>query len=137
MNMPMLKEGADWPGRAIAGVVGIIASGIVAIMVNGYNSQGATIANQQRERENAIEASVRADELTIAELKISAANTATEVSRTEGSVAAIESTLQGLKSASDAHTNTLDTIKDQFSDIQKKFAEWDNVWRPLRTPGGH
>ena len=51
MNMPMLKEGADWPGRAIAGVVGIIASGIVAIMVNGYNSQGANIANQQRERD--------------------------------------------------------------------------------------
>lgn len=137
MNMPVFTEGADWQGKAIAGFIGALASGIIALMISGYNSQGNSLATQARDRDMAIATEVRDHDLAIAALKISAANTATEVSRTEGSVAAIESTLQGLKSASDAQTASADTIKDQLRDLQKRFAEWDNVWRPMRTPGSH
>lgn len=137
MNMPTFKEGYDIQGKALVAFVSIVLTGIVSVVVANYSSQGTILANQEHERESKIEATVRSDELTIAELKISSANTATEVSRTEGSVAAIESTLQGLKSASDAQTASADTIKDQLRDLQKRFAEWDNVWRPMRTPAGH
>jgi chromosome segregation ATPase len=130
MNMPVFKEGSDVPGKAMVALVSIVLTGIVSVGVASYNSQGTTLASQEQARENSIENLVRADELTIAALKISVGNLSDAQQRTESQLSSIEQTqtnmsekLTILQDANNAQTAVSTNIRDQFIDLRKQITE--------------
>ena len=136
MNMPVFKEGSDVTGRAIVALVSIVLTGIVSVGVASYNSQGTTLANQERERENSIESLVRADELTIAALKISVGSLSDAQQRTDARYSSIEDSqasmsqkLTILQDANNAQTAVSQNIKDQFLDLRKQITDNNNDMR--------